>query len=207
MPHRPLFVLRCHHFSPVIYFIAISVSLPPSPSPSPPSLQCLSSFFTCALPPSPAPAPPLVSSFSCTLSIHPAARRAYEHLVRNSPLHNATQFRSPHPPGDFIIRFYLRLVLTPSLSQSSSSSAASLFSFAHVASYRRHFDDDTECEREGERRMRREGGTRDRARSRERERKRYREYQATRRERESGGQETALSTARCVRRRERYNCI
>lgn len=64
MPHRPLFVLRCHHFSPVIYFIAISVSLPPSPSPSPspspPSLQCLSSFFTCALPPSPAPAPPLV---------------------------------------------------------------------------------------------------------------------------------------------------
>lgn len=64
MPHRPLFVLRCHHFSPVIYFIAISVSLPPSPSPSPPSLQCLSSFFTCALPsppPSPSSPAPLVA--------------------------------------------------------------------------------------------------------------------------------------------------
>lgn len=66
MPHRPLFVLRCHHFSPVIYFIAISVSLPPSPSsspspsppPPPPPLQCLSSFFTCAL-----SLPPLGRSF------------------------------------------------------------------------------------------------------------------------------------------------
>lgn len=120
MPHRPLFVLRCHHFSPVIYFIAISVSLPPSP----PSLQCLSSFFTCALSHPPPSSSPLVPSFSCTLSIHPAAHRAYEHLARNSPLHNATQF-SPHPPGDFIIRFCFRLVLTPSHSQSSSSCRAS----------------------------------------------------------------------------------
>lgn len=160
MPHRPLFVLRCHHFSPVIYFIAISVSLPPSPSPSPPSppsLQCLSSFFTCALPP-----PPLVvrSFFLLHPLIHPAAHRTYEHLARNSPLHNATQFHSPHPPGDFIIRFCL--VLTPSLSQSSSS-CCFVFSFTRVASHQRYFDDDTECEKEGKRR--REGGTRDRARS------------------------------------------
>jgi len=30
MPHRPLFVSRCHHFSPVIYFIAVlPLPLPP----------------------------------------------------------------------------------------------------------------------------------------------------------------------------------
>lgn len=128
MPHRPLFVLRCHHFSPVIYFIAISVSLPPPSSSS--SLQCLSSF-TCALPP-PLPPPWHARSFFLLHPlVHPAAHRAYEHLARNSPLHNATQFHSPHPPGDFIIRFCLRLVLTPSLSQSSSS-CRFVFSFARV---------------------------------------------------------------------------
>lgn len=98
MPHRPLFVSRCHHFSPVIYFIAFSVSLPPSPS-----LHCLSSF-TCALPPPP-PALAARSLFLPRSLIHPAAHRAYEHLARNSPPHNATQFHSPYPPGDFIIRF------------------------------------------------------------------------------------------------------
>lgn len=57
MPHRPLFVSRCHHFSPVIYFIAISVSLPSS-------LHRLS-FFTCALPPLPPAARSLFLSLSC----------------------------------------------------------------------------------------------------------------------------------------------
>lgn len=123
MPHRPLFVLRCHHFSPVIYFIAISVSLPPS------RRRRCNTF-----PPSPAPLPPpsvARSFFLLHPLVHPAAHRAYEHLARNSPLHNATQFHSPHPPGDFIIRFCLRLVLTPSLSQSS---CRFVFSFARVAS-------------------------------------------------------------------------
>lgn len=71
MPHRPLFVLRCHHFSPVIYFIAISVSLlavaavaampflllhlrlPPSLPPSLPPYPSGRSFFL-----SPAPSHP-----------------------------------------------------------------------------------------------------------------------------------------------------
>lgn len=104
-----------------------------------------------SLPPSlPATLPPLAahSFFLPHPLIHPAAHRAYEHLARNSPLHNATQFRSPHPPGDFIIRFCLRLVLAPSLSQSSCSSCRSVFSFARVALYRRYFDDDAECEKE-----------------------------------------------------------
>lgn len=184
MPHRPLFVLRCHHFSPVIYFIAISVSLLPSPSPSPPSLQCLSSFFTCALP------PPLVvrSFFLLHPLIHPAAHRTYEHLARNSPLHNATQFHSPHPPGDFIIRFCL--VLTPSLSQLSSS-CCFVFSFTRVASHQRYFDDDTECEKEGKRRRERE----------EREIERGRETESNREciEKERG--RAVVAKRRCYRRR------
>lgn len=32
MPHRALFVSQCHHFSPVIYFIAIAVFLAPAAS-------------------------------------------------------------------------------------------------------------------------------------------------------------------------------
>lgn len=205
MPHRPLFVLRCHHFSPVIYFIAISVSLPPSPSPSPPSLQCLSSFFTCALPPPPPcplgrsfflPHPPL---------IHPAAHRAYEHLARNSPLHNATQFHSPHPPGDFIIRFCLRLVLTPSLSQSRLWLPLLVFSFARVAAHRRYFDDDAECKKERKSRRGREREERARDRAVERLRVTGKRSRGGEREKERG--ETALSTARRVQRGEQYNCI
>lgn len=154
MPHRPLFVSRCHHFSPVIYFIAISVSLPPSPPSPSRALQCLSSFFTCALP------PPLATRFLFLPHplIHPAAHRAYKHLARNSPPHNATQFHSPHPPGDFIIRFCLRLVLTPSHSQSSPSSTRFVVSFSRVARHQRHFDDDAECEKERKRRRRRRRG-------------------------------------------------
>lgn len=135
MPHRPLFVLRCHHFSPVIYFIAISVSLPPSPSPSPPSppsLPFLLLHLRSPFPsPPPLPLPPwsLVPSFSRTLLIHPAAHRTYKHLARNSPLHNATQFHSPHPPGDFIIRFCLRLVLYSFPFSVEARAAASRFLF------------------------------------------------------------------------------
>ena len=184
MPHRPLFVSRCHHFSPVIYFIAISVSLPPSPPsppppppPPPPSLQCLSSFFTCALP------PPLATRFLFLLHplIYPAAHRAYEHLARNSPPHNATQFHSPHPSGDFIIRFCLRLVLTPSHSQSSSLPALRcLFpsrcpvptAFRRRRRVRERKEEEKEKKRGGgggggRREGGEEGETRDRARSRD----------------------------------------
>lgn len=80
MPHRPLFVLRCHHFSPVIYFIAISVSLAPSPvvAVAVAAMPFLLLHLRLSLPPF--FLWPLVPSFSCTLFIHPAARRAYEHL-------------------------------------------------------------------------------------------------------------------------------
>lgn len=95
MPHRPLFVSQCHHFSPVIYFIAISVSLPPPP---PPPLHYLLFFFTCALLLS---FPPCLYSLSPSLSpSHPLTRphRVHEHLLaRNSPPNHTTQFRSPHP--------------------------------------------------------------------------------------------------------------
>lgn len=66
MPHRALFVSQCHHFSPVIYFIAISVSLSP-PLPSLPSLflhlrspRSFSLSFSLLLsqPPSPCPRTP-----------------------------------------------------------------------------------------------------------------------------------------------------
>lgn len=92
MPHRPLFVSQCHHFSPVIYFIAISVSLLPPPPP----LHYLLFFFTCALSFSPSP---LAYTHSLLLS-HPLTRphRVHEHLLaRNSPPNHTTQFRSPHP--------------------------------------------------------------------------------------------------------------
>lgn len=82
MPHRPLFVSQCHHFSPVIYFIAISVSLPPP-------LVSSSLFLHLRSP----------RSLSFSLS-HPLTRphRVHEHLLaRNPPPNHTTQFRSPHP--------------------------------------------------------------------------------------------------------------
>lgn len=169
MPHRPLFVLRCHHFSPVIYFIAISVSLPPSPSP--PSLQCLSSF-TCAL--SLPPSGPLVPSFSCTLSSTPL--RTVPTNTSLETLHYTTQHNST-------LLTLLETLLYVSVSVSFSllpflsraRSCRSVFSFARVASHRRHFDDDAECEKEGKRRTARgEGEVREIERGRETESNRER---------------------------------
>lgn len=163
MPHRPLFVLRCHHFSPVIYFIAISVSLAPSPVVAVAAMPFLLLHLRLSLPP---------SSYGRSFLLSPAPSSSTplravptNTFARNSPLHNATQFHSPHPPGDFIIRFCLRSVLAPSLSQSSSS-CRFVFSFARVAPHRRHFDDGAERKRERKTKenARREGGTRDRAR-------------------------------------------
>lgn len=93
MPHRPLFVSRCHHFSPVIYFIAVSVSV--SLPPPPPSLHYLSSF-TCALSPLSPPLlllRPLVLSFSCTLS-HPPRCAPCLRTPSLETLHHTTQHNS-----------------------------------------------------------------------------------------------------------------
>lgn len=106
MPHRPsLSRSVCHHFSPVIYFIAILVSL-----------SCALTAATSFSPPSPTlplsssdpPCHPLspslsLSLFPCTV---PTNTFSLETLHRSTP-HDATQFRSPHPPGDFIICFCL----------------------------------------------------------------------------------------------------
>lgn len=166
MPHRPLFVLRCHHFSPVIYFIAISVSLAPSPVVAAVAVAAMP-FLLLHLRLS---RPPSSYGRSFLLSPAPSSSTPLRAVptntfARNSPLHNATQFHSPHPPGDFIIRFCLRSVLAPSLSQSSSS-CRFVFSFARVAPHRRHFDDGAERKRERKTKenARRAGGTRDRAR-------------------------------------------
>lgn len=210
MPHRPLFVLRCHHFSPVIYFIAISVSLPPSPSPSPPSLQCLSSFFTCALPSPPPPLSPCPLGRSVLLSPAPPLSTPLRTVPTNTSLetlHYTTQHNST-------LLTLLETLLyvsvsvsfsTPSLSQSRLGLPLLVFSFARVTAHRRHFDDDAECKKERKSRRRRAGGTREIERDRETERNR--ETKPRRRERRRERGETALSTARRVRRGEQYNCI
>lgn len=130
MPHRALFVSQCHHFSPVIYFIAIAVFLAPTASaavaavplrllhlrsPHPPILfsptSTTSSFLVYSL--------SLFLSHSVILYrsfFNPLTRRnhAYKHLlVRNSP------------PPYYITQFYSLLTLLerlyytfPSLSDS-----------------------------------------------------------------------------------------
>lgn len=136
MPHRPLFVSQCHHFSPVIYFIAILVSLL---HPPPPFLLLLS------------PTDPLTAR-SVALSVSPShpSRAPCLQTPSRSKLstmpHDATQFHSPHPPGDFIIcfchcRYFFSLF--SSLSFILAVSLRLLF-----RSHQRHLDDDAEEEGE-----------------------------------------------------------
>lgn len=182
MPHRPLFVSQCHHFSPVIYFIAISVSLP---LPPPTSLHCLLFFFTCTLP---LHQPPYLHFLS-----HPRPRHVHEHLLaRNSPPNHTTQFRSPHPLPEALLYISISVSFSLFLFLSrESSNCRFVSSFARVAPHQRYFD---ECRRE------RKGE------EIERESKERRRRQERGKKRESG-EETTLSRARLARRRERYNCI
>lgn len=155
MPHRPLFVSQCHHFSPVIYFIAISVSLPPPLVSSSLFLHLRSSRSL---------------SFSLSLS-HPLTRphRVHEHLLaRNSPPNHTTQFRSPHP-------------LLEALLYASISVSFSLFLFLSrelelsFRLFRSRCLVPAAFERLCRMREREKEGTRDRTRSKERQRKNKRE--------------------------------
>lgn len=150
MPHRPLFVSQCHHFSPVIYFIAISVSLPP-----PPPLHRLLFFFTC-------------SHLSLSLSLSPALTvcpRTPSRSKLSTEPHN-TQFRSPHPLPEALL--YASISVSRSISFSFSevelsfrflSRSRSLAAFGRLCRMR-----------ERERRKIERGRKNDRERMRERER-------------------------------------
>lgn len=95
MPHRPLFVLRCHHFSPVIYFIAISVSLLAVAAVAAMPFLLLHLRLPPSLPPSlPATLPlwPLILSFSRTLSSTPL--RTVPTNTSLETLHYTTQHNS-----------------------------------------------------------------------------------------------------------------
>jgi len=185
MPHRPLFVSQCHHFSPVIYFIAISVSLPPP-------LVSSSLFLHLRSPRS--------LSFSLSLTLSPALTVSTNTFSLET-LHRTTQHNSALLTlscGGFIIRFYLCLVLSFSFSQSRARTVVSSLSLALPRTSGIWTTVPNAREREKE-------GTRDRTRSKERQRKNKRERE--RRENAERGEETTLARARRARRRERYNCI
>lgn len=129
MPHRALFVSQCHHFSPVIYFIAIAVFLAPAASAAVAAMPFLLLHLR-------SPHPPLFSSssFSSTRSLSlscfialsstlspvgtvPTNTFSFETLHYHTIQHNSTLF-SPSR-RDFIIHFCLCLARLASLSHSS----------------------------------------------------------------------------------------
>lgn len=137
MPHRALFVSQCHHFSPVIYFIAIAVFLAPAVSAAVAAMPFLLLHLR-------SPHPPLFfsststttssSSFSSTRSFSlsffialsstlspvgtvPTNTFSFETLHYHTIQHNST-LSSPSR-RDFIIHFCLCLARLASLSHSS----------------------------------------------------------------------------------------
>lgn len=134
MPHRPLFVSQCHHFSPVIYFIAISVSLPPPPVSSSLFLHLRS---------------PRSLSFSLSLTLSPALTVSTNTFSLET-LHRTTQHNSALLTLSWRL-YYTLLSLSRSFFFffSVESSNCRFVSFARVASYQRHLNC-AECERERE---------------------------------------------------------
>lgn len=147
MPHRALFVSQCHHFSPVIYFIAIAVFLAPAASAAVAAMPFLLLHLR-----SSSSSPLLllhhhllfllVHSLFLSLilyrsSFNPLTRRnrAYEHLlVRNSPLpYHTTQFHSLLTLPERLYYTFLSLSGSPCLSFPFVGLHFA-FSFARVAS-------------------------------------------------------------------------
>lgn len=118
MPPSALFVSQCHHFSPVIYFIAIPVSLSLFLSVALAIALARATTFPPLLTPSLFPGP-LVSRSLAFLPLAPRPpRRAHKHHLTFETLRCITLQRRntiplsvlcPPPPlsGDFITYFYL----------------------------------------------------------------------------------------------------
>lgn len=170
MLHRPLFVSQCHHFSLVIYFIAISVSLPPPP----PVVVALPSLFLHLR--SPPLLPPCLLSPSFFHPLIPALTVS-TNIFSLETLHRTTQHNSALLTLSWRLYYtFLSLSRSPvfSFSDERSSNCRFVFSFARVAPHQRYFD---ECAKEGEREEEREierkverATEEERARGRERER-------------------------------------
>lgn len=151
MPHRALFVSQCHHFSPVIYFIAIAVFLAPAASAAVAAMPFLLLHLRSPHPPLFFSSSTSTTTSSSSFSVHslflslilyrsffnPLTRRnrAYEHLlVRNSPLpYHTTQFHSLLTLPERLYYTFLSLSGSPCLSFPFVGLHFA-FSFARVAS-------------------------------------------------------------------------
>lgn len=167
MPHRALFVSQCHHFSPVIYFIAIAVFLAPAASAAVAAMPFLLLHLRSPHPPlfSSSTSTTSSSSFSSTRSFslshslslflqpshpsEPCLRTPSRSKLSTTIPYNTIPL-SPHPPGETLLYISVSVWLALPLFPIRRSTFRFLFR-SRCLGLQRHFDVRKERKREKKR--------------------------------------------------------